>query len=249
MLNFRIEGQGRPVLMVHGYGITFPIWQNLAPLLSPHLQLIEIELPGIGTSPMPDMDVPYSQACAKELISLRESLGIETWDVFSYSAGICLAEKYIRLDQQHIRRAIFLCPIINSGLLMTVLNFLIALDKIWAAPGNWLLTGSRMATLVRVLAFNGLAHPYADLWTREIHSQRLEIMKATLREIGAFGNKFIQHIPLPAKFIWAHQDRLTQLPSRPGTDDAIIPGDHSVSMRSVERIAPIVLEFLSEETA
>ncbi len=247
MLNFRIEGKGRPVLMIHGYGITFPIWQNLAPLLSPHLQLIEIELPGIGDSSMPDSDVSYGQACAKELIDLRETLGIEKWDVFSYSAGTSVAENYIRLDQQHIRRVIFLCPVITSGLRIATLRFLIALDRLWSVPGSWLLTGSRMAVLVRVLGFNARAHPYADLWTREIHSQRLEIMKDTLREIGSIEARSIKEIPLPAKYIWGRQDILTPRPSHPDANDVIIPGDHSASMRSVESIAPIVLEFLNAE--
>jgi pimeloyl-ACP methyl ester carboxylesterase len=247
MLNFRIEGKGRPVLMIHGYGIAFPIWQNLAPLLTPHLQLIEIELPGIGTSSLPDTGISYGLACARELTRLRETLGIEKWDVFSYSAGTSIAKNYIRLDQQHIRHAIFLCPVTNSGLLITVLRLLIALDRYWAVPGTWLLTGSRMAMLVRILAFNGHAHPYADLWTREIHSQRLEIMKATLREIISFEARSLKQLPLPVKIIWGREDILAPPPSRAGANDVIIPGDHSISMRSVESIAPIVLEFLNNE--
>jgi pimeloyl-ACP methyl ester carboxylesterase len=64
MLCYRLTGNGTPLLLIHGWGVTYAIWQNLAPLLTPYFQLIMIELPGIGDSPEVDPEKPYYQACA-----------------------------------------------------------------------------------------------------------------------------------------------------------------------------------------
>src|SRR6266851_4325242 len=47
MLPFRVEGSGHPLLLIHGWGVTYTVWQKLVPLLAPHFQLILVELPGV----------------------------------------------------------------------------------------------------------------------------------------------------------------------------------------------------------
>ena len=60
MLRYRLEGNGAtPLLLIHGWGVTYSVWQNLAPLLTPHFQLIMIELPGIGGSPEADFAIAF----------------------------------------------------------------------------------------------------------------------------------------------------------------------------------------------
>lgn len=246
-MNFHIEGKGRALLMIHGFGVAFPIWQNLAPLLSPHFQLIEVELPGIGNSPMPDPHISYGLACAESLIALREKLGIAEWDVFCYSAGTTVAEKYLLADRQHIRRIVFLCPVLGSSSPLILLRLLIRLDRLWPAFGDWLLTDQRLAFLVRMLGFNGQAHPYVQLWFDEISSQPLEVIKATMREIGSFGTGALKQIPRPAKFIWGRQDVLAPCPRRLDATDVVIPGNHSVSMCASDEVARVALAFLTPE--
>ncbi|MBO0792168.1 MAG: alpha/beta fold hydrolase, partial [Ktedonobacteraceae bacterium] len=84
MLHCRLEGSGPPLLLIHGWGVTYAIWQNLTPLLKSHFQLIMIELPGIGNSPRADAQQPYYQACADAIEEVRQSLGIEQWMVLAY---------------------------------------------------------------------------------------------------------------------------------------------------------------------
>ena len=79
MLHYRCEGSGDPLLLIHGWGVTYTIWQNLAPLLRPHFQLIMIELPGIGGSPEVDPKKPYYPACAEAIEEVRQALNIQQW--------------------------------------------------------------------------------------------------------------------------------------------------------------------------
>ena len=66
MLSYRVEGNGPPLLLVHGFGISFNIWQQLAPLLRPHFRVVMIELPGIGASALPEDGTSYLRAAVHE---------------------------------------------------------------------------------------------------------------------------------------------------------------------------------------
>ncbi|WP_436529581.1 alpha/beta fold hydrolase [Actinoplanes sp. HUAS TT8] len=46
------RGSGPPLLLIHGIGSRWQVWTPLLDLLSPHRDVIAIDLPGFGTSPM-----------------------------------------------------------------------------------------------------------------------------------------------------------------------------------------------------
>ena len=71
MLRYKIEGSGSPLLLVHGWGVTYGVWKNLIPLLKSHFQLIIIELPGVGSSPGVERDKAYYPACAEAIEKVR----------------------------------------------------------------------------------------------------------------------------------------------------------------------------------
>ena len=93
VLNYRIVGNGPPLLLVHGFGISFNIWNSIAPFLSPHFTLIMIELPGIGNSPIPEKGKSYRDQAADGIETIRNLLGIEQWKVLSYSSSTRVAER------------------------------------------------------------------------------------------------------------------------------------------------------------
>ena len=80
-LNYRVEGSGPPLLLVHGFGISFNIWRDLLPRLCPHFTLVMVELPGIGASPMIRDDDDYLNASVRAVERLRLALGFDSWDV------------------------------------------------------------------------------------------------------------------------------------------------------------------------
>src|SRR5258708_2861198 len=95
MLAYRVEGKGAPLLLIHGWGVTYNIWRYLAPLLSPHFQLIMVELPWVGASEDIMPDRPYYEYCADALEEVRQALGIERWGILAYSTGTRAGEAYV----------------------------------------------------------------------------------------------------------------------------------------------------------
>ena len=45
-------GQGKPIVFFHGWGFDHQIWLPLVPLLNNKYQLILVDLPGFGQTPM-----------------------------------------------------------------------------------------------------------------------------------------------------------------------------------------------------
>jgi len=244
MLNYKIIGSGPPLLLIHGWGVSFGIWQNLAPRLAPPFQLIMIELPGIGHSPAPAAAQPYYAGCADAIEALRQHLGLARWAVFSYSSGTRAAEAYLQRYPDRVSRAAFLCPAYISGPRHLVLKGLIGVDRRWPAVTHWLLTGWRLRRLVLFFGFNGRRHPrYTAEWEREIGRQPVACLKASLIGLPNAGHAAFRLPALPTLFIWSRHDRLPSRPRRLGPADCLVPGLHSAPL--AEAVAGVLLPFLT----
>ncbi len=244
MLSYRVAGAGPPLLLIHGWGVTFNVWQNLAPRLGRHFQLIMIELPGLGNSPRPDPARPYYVVCADAIDALRQALGLEQWAVLSYSSGTRAAEAYLQRYPARVSRAAFLCPAYAAGPRGLALKTVLGLDRRWPAFGDWVVSGWRVNQLILWLAFNGRWQPYTGDWQREIGGQRPDSLKLTLSAMPQSAGAPFQLPPVPSLFAWARQDVLVSGPRRLGPGDCWVPGNHSAPLTEAEAVAEAVLPFL-----
>jgi pimeloyl-ACP methyl ester carboxylesterase len=244
MLNYRIEGSGLPLLLIHGWGVTYSMWENLAPLLTPHYQLIMIELPGIGGSPQVEHGQPYYPACAEGIEEVRLALGIEKWSLFAYSSGTRAAEAYVQRYPQSIERAVFLCPIYLAEIWTLFLHLLDNTPNLTIR--HWILSHWRLYSLILALGFNGRPHTYTRTWKHEIELQSLDILIRTLCEIPGKGRTPFASTEVPTLFIWGGRDALTARPRHLRPNDIIIPANHSAPMLAANCVAEVVLPFLQE---
>src|SRR5215469_16045759 len=53
-IHYVIGGSGTPLLLVHGFGQNWYMWNRLLPELSKHFLVIAPDLPGLGESGKPD---------------------------------------------------------------------------------------------------------------------------------------------------------------------------------------------------
>jgi pimeloyl-ACP methyl ester carboxylesterase len=248
MLSFKIEGNGPPLLLLHGWGVTYTIWQDLAPLLSPFFRLIMVELPGMGSSPPVNEAQPYYAACAPMIEEVRQALGIEQWAILSYSTGTRAAETYAQRYVSHISRMVFLCPALVSGWNWLNLRGLVWLDRRWPQVGNWILSGWRLSGLILALGFNGRYHAHTSTWIVEIGAQPVNSLKIALRELPGGGRAPFALPPLPALFVWGNHDVVMSRPRRPHSHDRFIAANHSAPMLAAPAIARVVLPFLQGQT-
>ncbi len=244
MLNYRLEGSGEPLLLIHGWGVTYATWDNLAPLLTPHFQLIMIELPGIGGSPQIEAEEPYYPTCAEEIEAVRVALGIEKWSLLAYSSGTRAAEAYVQRYPQSVQNAIFLCPIYLVEIWTLFLRVLENTQNLTIR--RWILSHWRLYSLILALGFNGRPHTYTSTWKHEIELQSRDILIRTLCEIPGKGRTPFELPEVSTLFIWGERDALTARPRPLRPNDILIPANHSAPMLAANYVAEIVIPFIQD---
>ncbi len=247
LLSYRLEGSGPPLLLIHGFGISFSIWCDLLPLLTPHFLCILIELPGIGHSPPPAAEHPYYDQCAVEIERLRRHLCIDRWAILAYSSGSRAAERYIQAYAVRVSGAVFLCPLYLTGWRWPMVRTLLGLDRRLPVLGNWALSGSCLRLLVRVLGFNGRQHPSAPAWSAEIAQQDVNTLKRTLREVPNAGRTLLE-LNAPVLYLWGQYDWVPHTPRRRLRRQRVvhkrIPASHSAPQLRPMSVARASLPFL-----
>lgn len=106
------SGEGEPLLLIHGLGGTRGIWEPQLGTLTPHRDVIAIDIPGFGDSAALCDDEPASAAAlARKIADFCAALGVERPHVAGNSLGGWLALELAKHD-----RARSLCLISPAGL-------------------------------------------------------------------------------------------------------------------------------------
>jgi magnesium chelatase accessory protein len=86
-----IDGEGPPLLLLHGFGANAFAFRRIVPILSDEFSLIAPDLPGFGGSERdPHADHSYD-ALARLQLDLLDRLGIERVAVLGHSIGAAIA--------------------------------------------------------------------------------------------------------------------------------------------------------------
>jgi pimeloyl-ACP methyl ester carboxylesterase len=245
VLNYRVEGNGPPLLLVHGFGISFNIWRQLAPLLRPHLRLVMVELPGIGASTLPPGDKAYLDAAVEGIEQLRQSLHIDRWAALGYSSGSRIAEAYAAVHFDHVCAAIFLCPITIDPHKRRGLAFGLWLDRHAPAIGTWILSGWRLRFLIAWLGFNLRRDARSAEWYAEISAAPVRVLKDTMRAVAENASGGFS-VSVPYAMIWGDSDLIPFTPRTAGLHDYFVRGRHAAPVESAGEIAEVMLRFLSQ---
>lgn len=91
-LNHHRTGSGEPLVLVHGIGSRWQMWEPVIGRLAEHHDVIALDLPGFGASPMPPPGTPPGIPSQIALVSeFLTQLGIERPHVAGNSMGGLLA--------------------------------------------------------------------------------------------------------------------------------------------------------------
>jgi pimeloyl-ACP methyl ester carboxylesterase len=93
---FRIYGEGKPVLLIHGFGELENVWKNQLDALSGKYRIIVPDLPGSGESDLiPDMSI---EGMAEPIKIMMDEENIKKCCIIGHSMGgyitLAIAEKY-----------------------------------------------------------------------------------------------------------------------------------------------------------
>jgi pimeloyl-ACP methyl ester carboxylesterase len=97
---FERRGAGEPLLLLHGTGGSRAHWRPVVDLLTPHRELLLVDLPGHGESDPPPANVPHTPiGYAQLLTQLLDEFGFESVHVAGNSVGGWTALELAKLSR------------------------------------------------------------------------------------------------------------------------------------------------------
>ena len=92
-IHYVIGGKGEPLLLIHGFGQNWFMWNRLMPELSKHFTVITPDLPGVGESGKPK-DGYDKKSMAVDLHGLIKKLGYDKINLAGHDIGLMVAYAY-----------------------------------------------------------------------------------------------------------------------------------------------------------
>lgn len=92
-VHYVIGGSGDPLVLLHGFGQNWYMWNRLLPELSKHFTVIAPDLPGLGESGKPESGYD-KKALAVYIHGLVKQLGYNTINLAGHDIGLMVAYAY-----------------------------------------------------------------------------------------------------------------------------------------------------------
>ncbi len=100
-ISFRKSGKGKPILLIHGFCETHEIWDGFTKKLAESFEVIAIDLPGFGESPLPL--IPFSiRDIAQKILSWIDQRNINVPFLVGHSLGGYVALSMAEQSQKKI---------------------------------------------------------------------------------------------------------------------------------------------------
>jgi haloalkane dehalogenase len=100
------QGNGDPVLLVHGNGCSSYIWRNIIPYIAPHGRAIALDLVGMGRSEPADIEYRF-QDHVRYFEAFIEALGLRNITLVLHDWGSGLGFHYARRNEDNVKGLVF----------------------------------------------------------------------------------------------------------------------------------------------
>ncbi len=201
-LAYTDEGQGPPVVAIHGLPGSVRDWRWLAPALLPDLRLLRVDLPGLGQSDAA-LCAPRVPAVAAVLAEALDRLGIDRVVLLGHSFGTAVAVAMATALPDRVAGLALLGPIgsrVHQGFRSFPAKGLLA--RLVELPGAHGILGPGLQR-----AFVAAGFP---------RSTTIDDAVQTLRLVGRFSfpehRKRLSALTQPVLLGWCADDRLVEAP-------------------------------------
>ena len=144
-INYEVEGQGEPLVMIMGFSATLSGWTTQVPFFRKYYRVVTFDNRGVGKSDKPQG--PYStKMMADDTVRLMDLLGIEKAHIMGASMGGMIAQELAINYPQRVMKLVLACTYACQ-------------DE--ASGGTSQPTAGEMASAVIGLAFNKPLYRFA----------------------------------------------------------------------------------------
>ncbi len=220
-LNYVVAGQGFPLVMLHGNGEDHTYFKHQIGPFSEWYQVIAPDTRGHGRSPRGRAPFTLDQF-AEDLKAFLDSREIRRCHLLGFSDGANIA-------------------------LLFALNYPEYVEKLVLNGADLYPSGVKLSTQLPIVLGWGLLQAVRRFDKRARPKWELLDLMTTQPHINA---KALAVLNMPALVVAGNRDMIREKHTRliaksiPGSELAILPGDHFVARQNWEAFNPVILEFL-----
>ncbi|MCW5693643.1 MAG: alpha/beta fold hydrolase, partial [Pseudolabrys sp.] len=104
-LNYRIVGQGEPLVCIHGVGSYLEAWDGVAERLADRFRILTFDLRGHGRSTKVRGRYEIDDFVG-DVLALADHAGFDTFNLAGFSLGGLIAQRLALTHQQRLRRLV-----------------------------------------------------------------------------------------------------------------------------------------------
>ena len=256
--NVRVEGEGAPIVLIHGFGAALDWWDAIAPGLARDHKVIRLDLIGHGGTEAPASGYSIERQAAL-VKAVLDKLGVGRLAVVGHSMGGEVATAFTALDPARVERLVLINSPPKPETTFDLMTRLALTPVIGEAL--WRL---RTGTMLRQALAQGFAPGFpvpgkfvADLWQltytvfHNAHDDSLAYVTAqgTPERLGA-----LNPVP-PLLVIFGTRDQLISPESAklfdkvPGASVVMVDGaGHSPMVEAPEKTLALIRDFLDRPT-
>lgn len=104
---YAVEGNGEPVVLIHGWAVDSSMWGAVATTLAPQFRVITLDCRGHGKSDKPHDPRAYGPQMAQDVVRLLDHLGIARAHLVGYSMGAILVGEILAEHPERVLSAVF----------------------------------------------------------------------------------------------------------------------------------------------
>jgi pimeloyl-ACP methyl ester carboxylesterase len=233
-LNYYRAGSGAPLVLIHGIGSRWQMWEPVIDRLVSKHDVIALDLPGFGASPMPPPGTPAGvDSLASLVLAFLASLGVERPHVAGNSLGGLLALELAKRGQVRSANAISPAGFANqpeAALARGSLRLGVRVAR-WMAPRADALLKPKLGRAIALSLF--IAHPPrvtpADAAASVRALAAAPWFDETLPTITPSSFEGGERIQVPVTISWGEKDRLL-LPRQAARAARAIPAAKLVTL-------------------
>lgn len=109
-LNYRLEGQGEPLICIHGVGSYLEAWEGVVARLSDRFRILSFDLRGHGRSSKLRGRYEIDDFVG-DVLALADHAGFESFNLAGFSLGGLIAQRLALTHQDRMRRLVLLATV------------------------------------------------------------------------------------------------------------------------------------------
>jgi len=239
-MNYKIAGEGQPILILHGWGSRSERWEKVGELFSRHnFSVIIPDLPGFGKSEKPKSPwgIEEYRAFVEEFV---DTLGLKEFYLLGHSFGGGLALAYTARHKERVKKLFLVAAAIRRKKSLRKSTFR---------------TAAKLGKFFSFLPFYSLFKKafYKYVIKKSDYPYQAGVMRGSyLKVIGQDLSPFLSEIFVPTVVLWGEKDDVVSVQdahfiAEHITDAKLVllpEGDHDLERKMPEALTEKIREFL-----